>query len=171
MAFPFPCWSSSLHNQRRVNCIHYQQGTKVLFSSMFIPELRGSADNDNSLVFRPFCLRACVYHKRAGRKVAFTQCEFLVVPIANTPRGDPSREPSTTRKIGARKGMLARGWMYRAKREKREDRTRRNESYREGNDKLGFIPLSLSLSRVINLIFLVINPSIYLDEIRTVCKM
>lgn len=36
-----------------VNCIHYQQGTKVLFSSMFIPELRGFAGNDNSSVFRP----------------------------------------------------------------------------------------------------------------------
>lgn len=43
-----------------VNCIHYQQGTKVLFSSMFIPELRGSADNDNSSwCFAPVCVCVC----------------------------------------------------------------------------------------------------------------
>lgn len=80
-----------------VNCIHYQQGTKVLFSSMFIPELRGSADNDNSSwCFAPSVSASVrVYHKRAGRKVAFTQCGFLVVSAPprrhceNTPRGGP----------------------------------------------------------------------------------
>lgn len=100
----------------RVNCSCYQPCTKVLFSSVFIPELRGSADNDNSLVFRvgvagtavkprSQCeFPSCLQHRRRRRR---GECR----PQADPERragGKHQREPEDT-VTGKRWGEKERG--------------------------------------------------------------
>lgn len=112
-----------------VNCIRYQQGAKVLFSSMFIPELRGSADNDNSSwCFAPVCVSAaCTINgpavkSRSHNASDSSSCLRPLVAIAKIrPRGGPlenhQRHGGRDRRK-QRKGMLGdarQGWIERKK--------------------------------------------------------
>ena len=112
-----------------VNCIRYQQGAKVLFSSMFIPELRGSADNDNSSwCFAPVCVSAaCTINgpavkSRSHNASDSSSCLRPLVAIAKIrPRGGPlenhQRHGGRNRRK-QRKGMLGdarQGWIERKK--------------------------------------------------------